>query len=111
VQTRLLGFDATETHLNTEQKKALTAAKQHISIKTFDKTETPLAAVLLGGEEKVFYLSSLFVSCEDYWDPSWHKEFGVEEGRTSGLGPAKRKEHYLTAAPFHQFDGINAHCL
>jgi hypothetical protein len=63
---------------------------------------------MLGGEEKVFYLSSLFVLCEDYWDPSWHQEFGVEEDRTSGLEPAKQKEHYLTAAPFHQFDGNNA---
>jgi hypothetical protein len=33
-----------------------------------------------------------------------NKEFGVEEDRTSGLGPAERKEHYLTAAPFHRFD-------
>jgi hypothetical protein len=40
------------------------------------------------------------------WDPSWlvNKEVGVEEDRTGGLGPAERKEHYLTAAPFHRFD-------
>jgi hypothetical protein len=33
-----------------------------------------------------------FVECEDYW-----------EDRTSGLGSAERKEHYLTS-PFHRFD-------
>ena len=47
--------------------------------------------------------SSLFLSCEDYWDPSWPNT-GDAGDRTGGLGPAKRKEHYLTAAPFHRFD-------
>jgi hypothetical protein len=52
------------------------------------------------------FLLICFVECEDYWDPSWlvNKEVGVKEDRTSGLGSAERKEHYLTAAPFHRFD-------
>jgi hypothetical protein len=33
-----------------------------------------------------------------------NKDLAREEDRTSGLGPAERKEHYLTAAPFHRFD-------
>jgi hypothetical protein len=79
-----------------------------ISSPKFDKTETLLAAVLLGGEEKP---EDFFLICvvRGLLGPlmTW-KTFGVAEDRTGGLGPAKRKEHYLTAAPFHQFDGISA---
>jgi hypothetical protein len=37
-----------------------------------------------------------------------NKDLAFDEDRTSGLGPAERKEHYLTAAPFHRFDGVGA---
>jgi hypothetical protein len=73
-----------------------------------NKTETSLAAVHARRGKRNPKISYLFVCrlCEDYWDPSWlvNKEVGVKEDRTSGLGSAERKEHYLTAAPFHRFD-------
>ena len=76
---------------------------QHF-FKNFGKTETPLAAVLLGRKEETLRFSCLFLSLRGSLEPLMARKFGDAEDRTGGLGLAERKEHYLTAAPFHQFD-------
>jgi hypothetical protein len=86
----------------------LNKENKHQVKRNFDKTETLLAAVKLGVKEKPEDFFLIGLSCEDYWDPSWHKEFGVEENRTGGLQLTAEKTRAATAAPFHRFDGVNA---
>jgi hypothetical protein len=37
----------------------------------------------------------LCLSCEDYWDPSWHREFGVRESRTSSQANSQKRHELL----------------
>jgi hypothetical protein len=77
-------------------------------LRTFDKTETPLAAVQAREGKRKPRLSSFFHFVVRGLLGPLMAVFGVREDRTGGLGPAERKEHYLTAAPFHRFDGDKA---
>jgi hypothetical protein len=81
---------------------------KHISRTSLDKTETSLAAVQAsGGKEKAKAFVIFHFVVRGLLGPLM-AVFGVREDRTGGLGPAERKEHYLTAAPFHRFDGDDA---
>lgn len=78
------------------------------SSRDFSKTETPLAAVIARRERgKHVCFSSYYCRARITGTPHGIK-IGLAEDRTGGLGPAKRKEHYLTAAPSHRFDRNNA---
>jgi hypothetical protein len=72
------------------------------------KTETPPAAVLLEREEKA---SFRHYCCRARITGTPHGiKIGVEESRTGGhrLTNGRSNELNLTAAPFHQFDKMNA---
>jgi hypothetical protein len=71
--------------------------------KNRQKRNAPSRRRLLGGKEKRLSFSSLILSCEDYWDPSWlllrFEPVAWDD---------RRKEcqvSNLTAAPFHRLDG------
>jgi hypothetical protein len=63
-------------------------------------------------EERENNSSLLCLSCEDYWDPSWHKEFGVRESRTSGQADSQKRHEllllrYSTGSMEKVLSGIN----
>ena len=78
-------------------------ARAHRRNKTIDKTidktlsqvlakpKPPSRRVARLVKRKRTRFSSLFLSCEDYWDPSWH-EIGLGPDRTGGLGPASGRD-------------------
>jgi hypothetical protein len=83
-----------------------------LSNKKFDKTETPLAAVLAREERETRrFLPYCVCRARITGTPHGIKEVGVSEDRTSGLQLTAEETRATTAAPDHRFDGINAVCL
>jgi hypothetical protein len=82
---------------------------QHIDSKRIDKTETPHSR-RTARRERGKLVGFLPYLCRARITGTPHGQISGDAAgdRTGGLGLAKRKEHYLTAAPSHRFDVFNA---